>query len=174
LTTTVLLSFVAGNPGVTGISIVPVWGSPPVLGLGTSAFECQPAFVRHPRRFGFLTRPWLVTGLAYQLDQALQCILPVAFTDAETVGLDRENTCVAHPSAGEANQSPFDGCRHGSRAPDVEPQLDGGCDLVDLLTTGTGGTDEAFLELRIVEADAWGDGDHASTRIHSILHIVDM
>jgi len=83
----------------------------------TSAFELQPMFIRHPRRFGLLTRFWLMTGLAYQLDQALQGILPVAFTDAKTVGLERENTCIAHPAAGEVNQSPLDGYRTDRERP---------------------------------------------------------
>src|ERR1700694_419636 len=42
----------------------------------------------------------------------------------------------------------------------VESQLHRGGDLVDVLPAGTGGADEALLDLVVVESDAGGDADH--------------
>ena len=51
--------------------------------------------------------------------------------------------------------------RQGGRAADVEPQLDRGLHLVDVLPAGSGRTHEAHLELALVQRDIRRDLDHA-------------
>ena len=46
---------------------------------------------------------------------------------------------------------------------DVEPQLDGGRDLVDVLPARAGRAHEPFLELAVFDDDGVGDADHVAT-----------
>ena len=41
----------------------------------------------------------------------------------------------------------------------IEPELDGCRDLVDVLSAGAGRTHEAFGEVGLVDRDAWSDGN---------------
>ena len=54
--------------------------------------------------------------------------------------------------------------RQAGRGAHVETQLHGAGDFVDVLTTGAGAADEAFLQLRIRNGDAMGD-DQAHGRL---------
>jgi hypothetical protein len=98
--------------------------------------------------------------LAYQHEEPVQRIFPIALAGSEAMCLDGEDAIVIYPPPGDADQPSLHMIGEGWRAPDVETQLDCGCDLVNVLAAGTRGANESLRELRRVDVDGRGNGDH--------------
>jgi hypothetical protein len=67
---------------------------------------------------------------------------------------DEHAAVVVETLAGERTQARLDALVQGGRVQEIEAQLDGGGDLVDVLAAGPGGADEADLEVAVRDLDA--------------------
>lgn len=86
-----------------------------------------------------------VTGLFDEFHQALPCVFPVAFLASESLGKNRDNSLAVGATSGQADQLSFNlSMQSGSVG--VKAKLNGRCGFVYVLTAGSRGTNETFLD----------------------------
>src|SRR6202043_367001 len=81
---------------------------------------------------------------------------------AETLSMDHDDAVLGHALAGEPVE-PRLGIRRQRDPPGIEPQLGRGRELVDVLSTRTGGTDETDLDVVLVDREVAGNPQHGVT-----------
>ena len=74
---------------------------------------------------------------------------------------DHEDALLREATAGETQQTRPHLLRQRGRARGVEAELHRGLDLVDVLSAGAGGAQEALLYFPLVEGNHVRDADHA-------------
>src|SRR3954447_14381312 len=104
-------------------------------------------------------------GAADQVEEALLGVLAVALLGAVALGGDDQDAVAGQPAAGQLLEALAHGLGQARGAADVEAELDGGGELVDVLAAGAGAADEALFKLPLVEGDRVGDLDHGGTRL---------
>src|SRR3954451_528112 len=136
------------------------------LHLPPPRFLAQPPLacaLARPRRAA--RRRGRLGGAPDQVEEALLGVLAVALLGAVALGGDDQDAIAGQAAAGEALQALAHGLGQAGRAADVEAELDGGGELVDVLAAGARAADEALLQLALVEGDRVGDLDHGGTRL---------
>jgi len=123
------------------------------LGFATAVAGCRCRACRDPA----LPR---LSRSANQIDQPFKGVLAIAFLRPETPRHDDENAIGGHPPPGEQTQSGSRRVVEVRRVEGIEAELDGGGDLVDVLSAGAAGANEDLFDLVLVDRDAVGDRDH--------------
>src|SRR5690348_3827162 len=77
-------------------------------------------------------------GAADQVEEALQGVLAVALLGAVALGGDDQDAVAGKAATGEALQALAHRLGQAGRAADVEAELNGGGELVDVLAAGAG------------------------------------
>src|SRR5207244_7709851 len=95
--------------------------------------------------------------------QPRQGVIAVALLGAVALRRDDEHAILGQAAAGEPREPRAHGLGKRRRSPHVEPELHGGVELVDVLPARTRGTDEALLDLALVDGDFFGDADHVAS-----------
>src|SRR5437588_7478501 len=101
---------------------------PPPRFLPQPPLACALARPRRAARW----RGWL-GGAADQVEEALLGVLAVALLGAVALGGDDQDAVAGQAPAGEAREALADRLRQARRAADVEAELDGRGELVDVL-----------------------------------------
>jgi energy-coupling factor transporter ATP-binding protein EcfA2 len=111
------------------------------------------------RRTGRAARLRPLGGAAEEVEQAFEGIVAVTFLGAVTLGRDQDRAVLGQPLTGEPSGAHPNllGQPGGGK---VEPQLDRGRDLVDVLPTRPRGAHEALLKRALVDRQPVGDPDH--------------
>jgi hypothetical protein len=127
------------------------------LGFTPTAFSLQAALSRSRGRLcpdaglGFFGR------FADETDEALDGIPPVLLLGAVPPSVDDEYAGFCQSLAGEADQAFSNVFREVGRAVNIETELNGGGHFIDILTPGSGGTDEVQRDFCIVDGYIGGD-----------------
>jgi hypothetical protein len=123
------------------------------------AFKASP-----PGRAGRARRPSLLLRhgrFPNQVTKTLDGIAAIEFLAAEAVCGDDQHAFAADALAAQHAQAIEYRGMQRYRSRDVEAELHGGRDLVDVLATRAGSADEGKLDLALVERDAGGNDYHA-------------
>ena len=123
------------------------------LGFATAVAGCRCRACRDPA----LPR---LSSPANQINQPFKSVLAIAFLRPETPRHDDENAICGHSPSGEQAQSGSRRVVEARRVEGIEAELDGGGDLVDVLSAGAAGANEDLFDLVLVDRDAVGDRDH--------------
>src|SRR5947209_8081705 len=132
------------------------------LDVATALLALEPALLgakgrlRRPPRF----RPH--HGLAQDLEEAINGVLPVALLGAESLRLNHDDAVLGHALAGQAGKTQAGILRQGQLAR-VEAQLRRGRDLVDVLASRAGRADKADLDIVLVDDEVAGYPQHDGT-----------
>jgi hypothetical protein len=112
---------------------------PPLIGSVGQWKEHLPRIARMRFNWVFLNPfhlPGFSGSLCNDLLQAFKGIGAVAFLGPEALGLDDEHALRSHAFACNPDQAFLYFQGQGCTAGDIEPELDCGCDLVDVLAAG--------------------------------------
>src|SRR5580704_14453256 len=101
-------------------------------------------------------------GLADQLDQAVERILPIAAPGAVALRDDDQHAVAGQPRAGEPLQTGAHVVRQRRRVAYVEAKLNRGRQLVDVLAARPRRAHEALFDFALVDRDVGGDADHGA------------
>jgi hypothetical protein len=123
------------------------------LGFATAVAGCRCRACRDPA----LPR---LSRSSNQIDQPFKSVLAIAFLRPETPRHDDENAIGGHAPSGQQAQSGSRRVVEARRVEGIEAKLDGGGDLVDILSARAAGANEDLLDLVLVDRDAVGDRDH--------------
>ena len=122
----------------------------PLFALGTPTPGSSRRFCR-PAPLGWRCRR------ANQRDQPFQCVLTVSVLGTESTGGQNDHAGPCHSASGQRPETPKNGTRQSRTVGSIEAQLNGTCDLVDVLPAGSGSTNEMLLDLVLGKADGVGD-----------------
>src|SRR5262249_26007529 len=117
------------------------------------------ALGRRGRGLGRPARTRRHRSAADQFDETRARVLAVARLGAMAVGVDHEHAFAGEPAAGEAFEPRAHVLGKARRVAHVEAKLNGARKLVDVLSAGARGADEALLELVLGDAERRGDAD---------------
>src|SRR5215831_17116698 len=131
------------------------------LDVAAALLAFETALFRRMRRLGRPTWRRPHHRLFQQLDQALDRVRAIALLGAETLRLDHDHAVLGHALAGEPGKARRRVMRQRDAAC-IETQLRRGRDLVDVLPAGSGGADEADLDVVLVEEEIAGDPQHGA------------
>src|SRR5690606_5763315 len=92
--------------------------------------------------------------------QALARILAVALLGAEALRIDHQHAVVGQAPVAPCQQPLAQGLGQGRGTGDVEPQLDGGGNLVDVLPAGAAGAHEPLDDLRLRDRQVGTDAEY--------------
>jgi len=92
--------------------------------------------------------------------QSLAGIGPVALLAAEALRDNHDLPLARQAAPGEAGDALLDLRRQRRRAEEVEAQLDGARQFIDVLATRAGGADEVLFEFAVVDAQVRRNRQH--------------
>lgn len=98
----------------------------------------------------------------HQGGQLAHRVLAVAVLGAAGTGLYQQHAVRGDPLAGQTQQTLFDLDGKSRRMPDIEPKLDCGRHLVDVLASGSRATDEGHVNVRLADDYVPGNLDHVT------------
>lgn len=112
------------------------------------------------RDLGLAPRLGPMRGAFHQRHEARQRFGAVALLGAVFVGADDDLALEGEAAPGELGQARAHVLRQVRMTVEAEAQLDGGRDLVDVLSARAGGADEAFREVALVQSQSGRHGNH--------------
>jgi len=136
---------------------------PVLLQPSAIPFGVQPPLPCGAARAGSDAVPGRFGGAPHEFKQPLRSIPPVLDLTSKAAGPDDENALRCHPLSGQAHQSPSNRFRQAGCVLDIEPQLHGRVDLVDVLASRSRRPDK--FEFQLVP----GDGYYGCCLQHGVL-----
>src|SRR5262245_26128372 len=133
---------------------------PQALDGGAAFFRFEPALARTRGRLGGPARSRRYRSASDQVDEAVARVLTVAFLGAMALRVDPQHALAREPAARQPLEAQAHRIGQVERAAHVEAQLHRARELVDVLPAGARRSNEAFIELALVDGDAVGDADH--------------
>src|SRR5690606_11572982 len=138
---------------------LPVAARAPALDLAALALALQAPLLRGAGGAGRDAPLWHRQAGGNERRQALARILAVALLGAEALRVDHQHAVVGQPPVAPRQQARTQRLWQRRRAGDVEPQLDGAGNLVDVLPAGAAGAHEALDDLRLRDRQAGADAE---------------
>src|SRR5687767_4818217 len=150
------------------VQLVLVAATPPAEALhdGSLLLGGEAPLFRGPARLRGLARPGPNGGQLNQGGEPCPGGFAVLRLRAVFPAVEDEHARGRHAAAGKSGQAGFDGEGKG-RGADVEAQLDGGRDLVHVLSAGSGRPHEPLLDLALVRRECSVDRGHGSSAVTS-------
>ncbi len=134
--------------------------------LAVLRFAGQSTLLRGARGLGWPTRFGRMTGGAKQVYQAGQCITSVRSLGPKRLRLDDNVSGGCDAVVRQAKQALLDGGWQTGGA-DIDAQVHGTGNLVDVLAAGALSADRVPFEHRLVQTNAGGNDDHRAASADS-------
>src|SRR5262245_12327413 len=123
------------------------FGSPPAFGRAPPDLGLDAALLRGPCRSCRNAWPRYKRRSPHQLGKPVARVLPVLLLRPEALGADDQHAVLRQPPAGKPHQPRANAGRQARRTGDIEAQLDGGRNLVDVLPARSRGAYELLAQL---------------------------
>src|SRR5215475_13679134 len=143
-------------------------GSPPALGRAPPDLRLDTALLRGPSGSCRNAWPRHKRRSPHQLGKAVARVLPVLLLRPEALGADDKHAVLRQAPAGKAHQPRADGSRQARRTGDIEAQLDGGRNLVDVLPAGSRGAYELLAQLPLRDIDGARHAQAGASAVSSV------
>ncbi len=127
--------------------------------LAPMGFLGQATLLGAARGSGGLTRLRHMGGRQHQFTQALERVLQIALLSAMALGFDHHHAVAGDAAVATGQQLGLDGFGQG-RGDDIEAEVNGARDLVDVLTAGALGADGVGLNFMVRDDNSRGDDEH--------------
>ena len=151
------LVFGGGDPAPGLFLLAPVaFGFEPARARGGGGFRFPATLRRHGR-------------FAEERDEAVERVLAVLLLRSEAACVEHEHAFARHAFSRKADQTPLYALRETGRGHDVEPKLDGGRHLVDVLPAGSRRANEREVNLGLIKNDVFGDLYHEGLHERSVV-----
>ncbi len=97
---------------------------------------------------------------ADESDQPFQCVLAVPTLRTESIGSQNNHSLLGHPASSQRPETLKHRIGQSRAIGSIEAQLNGACDLIDVLSTRSRSTNKTLLNLVLGKADGVSDAYH--------------